>query len=42
LAATLKHKYKTGYADSFAAVLALTRPTTLVTSDPDFDKLEGR
>jgi uncharacterized protein len=40
LAATLKHKYKIGYADSFAAALALTRPATLVTSDPEFDKLE--
>ena len=31
LAATLKHKYKIGYADSFAAALALTNKATLVT-----------
>jgi hypothetical protein len=40
LAATLKHKYKIGHANSLAAVLAMTRPATLVTSDPDLEKLE--
>ncbi len=38
-AATLKFSYKLGYADCFAATLAIRRGSTLVTSDPDFAKL---
>lgn len=38
-AATLKFMYKLGYADCFAAVLAVRRGATLVTADPDFAKL---
>lgn len=38
-AATLKFSYKLGYADCFAAVLAIRRGATLVTADPDFAKL---
>jgi predicted nucleic acid-binding protein len=38
-AATLKHRYKLGYADSYAAVLALTNRATLVSADPGFEKL---
>jgi predicted nucleic acid-binding protein len=38
-AATLKFRYKIGYADSYAAVLALQSGATLVTADPDFAKL---
>lgn len=37
--ATLKHKYKLGYADSFAAALALERSATLVSADPSFEKV---
>jgi predicted nucleic acid-binding protein len=37
-AATLKFTYKAGYADCFAAVLAIRRGATLVTADPDFTK----
>ena len=37
-AATLKHKYKLGYADSFAAALALASKATLVSADPSFEK----
>jgi predicted nucleic acid-binding protein len=37
-AALLKHRYKIGYADSFAASLALSRKATLVSSDPAFEK----
>ena len=36
-AATLKHKHKLGYADSFAAALALERSATLVSADPSFE-----
>jgi predicted nucleic acid-binding protein len=35
-AATLKHQYKLGYADSFAATLALELRATLVSADPAF------
>ena len=38
-AAEMKHKYKLGYADSFAATLALTSKATLVSADPEFEKL---
>jgi predicted nucleic acid-binding protein len=38
-AAEMKHKYKLGYADSFAAMLALTLKATLVSADPAFEKL---
>ncbi len=37
-AAKLKHGYKIGYADSFAAALALSRKATLVSADPAFEK----
>jgi predicted nucleic acid-binding protein len=38
-AATLKHQYKIGYADSFAAALALEARATLVSADPSFEKI---
>lgn len=38
-AATLKHRYKLGYADSFAAALALDSKSTLVSADPSFEKI---
>ena len=38
-AATLKHAYKIGYADSFAVSLALSKKATLVSADPSFEKL---
>jgi predicted nucleic acid-binding protein len=38
-AATLKHQYKLGYADSFAAALALESRATLVSADPSFEKV---
>jgi predicted nucleic acid-binding protein len=38
-AATLKHQYKIGYADSFAAALALESRATLVSADPTFEKI---
>lgn len=38
-AATLKHQYKIGYADSFAAALALESRATLVSADPSFEKV---
>jgi predicted nucleic acid-binding protein len=38
-AARLKQKYKLGYADSFAAALAISRDATLVSADPDFEKV---
>jgi predicted nucleic acid-binding protein len=38
-AARLKHRYKLGYADSFAASLALSLKATLVSADPDFEKI---
>lgn len=38
-AATIKHRYKLGYADSYAAALALQRKATLVSADPDFGKM---
>ena len=38
-AATLKHQYTLGYADSFAAALALESRATLVSADPAFEKV---
>lgn len=38
-AAEMKHRYKLGYADSFAATLAVTLKATLVSADPAFEKL---
>jgi ribonuclease VapC len=38
-AATVKFHYKLGYADCFAAALAMRMDATLVTSDLDFAKL---
>lgn len=38
-AATLKQKHNLGYADSFAAELAIERSAWLVTADPEFSKL---
>ena len=38
-AAALKFTYKLGYADCFAAGLAIRRGAILVTADPDFAKL---
>jgi uncharacterized protein len=38
-AAELKYRFKLGYADSFAASLAMERKATLVSADPDFEKL---
>jgi predicted nucleic acid-binding protein len=41
-AAILKHHYKLGYADSYAAALALDREATLVSADAAFQKLGKR
>lgn len=38
-AATLKHRHKLGYADSFAAALALASRATLVSADPSFESV---
>lgn len=38
-AATLKHRFRLGYADSFAAALALASKATLVSADPCFEKI---
>jgi predicted nucleic acid-binding protein len=38
-AATLKQKHILGYADAFAAELAIERSAWLVTADPEFSKL---
>jgi predicted nucleic acid-binding protein len=38
-AAALKQKHSLGYADAFAAELALERGAWLVTADPEFSKL---
>jgi len=38
-AAALKQKHNLGYADSFAAELAIERRAWLVTADPEFSKL---
>ena len=41
LAASLKAQYNLPYADCFAAALAQTRKSTLVTSDKDFERVES-
>jgi ribonuclease VapC len=38
-AASLKFRYKMGYADTYAAALAMRTGATLVTADPAFAKL---
>ena len=38
-AATLKQKHNLGYADAFAAELAIERGAWLVTADPEFSKM---
>jgi len=38
-AATLKHRYNLGYADSYAAALTIETRATLVSADPSFEKL---
>jgi len=38
-AATLKLRYKMGYADTYAASLTMRTGATLVTADPEFAKL---
>jgi predicted nucleic acid-binding protein len=38
-AAALKHKHSLGYADAFAAELAIEHDASLVTADPDFAKV---
>jgi predicted nucleic acid-binding protein len=38
-AASLKQKHSLGYADAFAAELAIERGAWLVTADPEFSKL---
>ena len=38
-AAALKQKHNLGYADAFAAELAIERGAWLVTADPEFSKL---
>jgi predicted nucleic acid-binding protein len=38
-AATLKQKHNLGYADSFAAELAIEKKAWLVTADPEFARL---
>lgn len=42
LAAALKAQHKLPYADCFAAALALQEKATLVTTDPDFRRLDPR
>ena len=39
-ASILKYRYKLGYADSFAAALAIEYNATIVSADPVFEKLE--
>ena len=39
MAATIKLHYRLGYADCFAAALAIGKGATLVTADPEFAKL---
>ena len=41
-AAELKTRYDLGYADSFAAALALEQSAVLVTADPEFNKVGKR
>lgn len=42
VAAALKFTYKLGYADCYAASLAMSRNATLVTADADFARLGKR
>jgi ribonuclease VapC len=42
VAATVRLHYRLGYADCFAAALAMRMDATLVTSDPEFAKLGKR
>jgi predicted nucleic acid-binding protein len=37
--AATKQRYKLGYADSFAAALALESKATLVSADPSFESI---
>ena len=39
-AVAVKHNYKLGYADSFAAALAIRLNATLVTADPNLPSWE--
>jgi predicted nucleic acid-binding protein len=41
-AAELKAKYRCGYADAFAASLAISKRATLVTSDPDLRRFSDK
>jgi predicted nucleic acid-binding protein len=41
-AAEIRHRYKLGLADCFAAELAMRTGATLVTADPEFAKLDKR
>ena len=41
-ASILKYRYKLGYADSFAAALAIEYDATVVSADPSFEKLERK
>ena len=41
-ASILKYSYKLGYADSFAAALAIEYSATLVSADPSFEKLKRK
>ena len=41
-AVAVKHNFKLGYGDSFAAALAMRLNATLVPADPDFEKLGKR
>jgi predicted nucleic acid-binding protein len=38
-AAAIKQRHNLGYADAFAAELAMERRASLVTADPDFSKM---
>lgn len=40
-AAHLKARYHLGYADSFAAALAIEPDASVVTGDPDFERVSG-
>jgi predicted nucleic acid-binding protein len=41
-AAELKAKYRCGYADAFAAALAISKRATLVTADPDLRRFSDK
>ena len=40
-AAHLKARYRLGYADSFAAALAIELDASVVTGDPDFERVSS-